>query len=83
MKIKIQTTEIVKKEEVIEIQCNNCGKSEKGDNISYESTIETWSHSFGYGSKFDGDCIEFELCDKCYKKIIDNFKIKPKIVNSF
>ena len=70
-------TKTIHTEEVISITCNRCGISD--ENID-SSNIETWSHNFGYGSKFDTDIVEFELCDVCYSEIIDNFIHKPLII---
>ena len=72
--------EIKKKKEVVLIQCNKCKKKEK--NISFPE-IETFRHSFGYGTNKDGLTYEFELCSDCFDKIINNFKIKPKIEKNF
>lgn len=77
------TVETVTKSEVISITCDKCGKTEEGENIEYASSIETWKHNFGYGSKFDTDMVSFELCDDCYEEFIKSFKYPPKINSEY
>ncbi len=70
----------VEEEEVIGITCNKCGKSEKGENIDWMSNIESFNHSFGYGSNKDTETHKFELCDDCYDEFIKTFKISPEVI---
>jgi len=58
------------------ITCNGCGKKVEGE-YSEMSKIESFSHTFGYGSKRDGDKVEFDLCEKCVDRIFKQFKIQP------
>ena len=78
-----EVREEVIKNEVIAITCNRCGKVESGEHIEYESTIQRWSHSFGYGSKFDTDTVDFDLCDDCVEAIFKEFKNPPKFQGSY
>jgi len=59
------------------IICNRCGKEEKV--TDYFSDIQSQKFDFGYGSSYDGDTWEFELCDNCAKEIIKNWKYQPLI----
>jgi len=81
MKTTKTTITNVETTSIIAMICNKCGKQEDGENIDNWSTIETWQHNFGYGSRFDTDTIEFELCDGCYQEFIDTFKQPPTIIN--
>ena len=77
--------EKVTKKECISISCNKCGKTKKSTNQNdlLLSGIETFTHGFGYGSDRDGEDVEFDLCPKCFNKIISKFKIKPKIIQKW
>jgi hypothetical protein len=71
----------VKKEmadyELVEASCDICYK--KGEilaGVPLDTTEITIS--FGYGSKYDGDCYKILLCDSCIEKYIFNNLIKDK-----
>lgn len=73
--------EVVEKQKIVKKgYCNKCGKEYPFDNeYGYiEADLETWRKSFGYGSKFDGGRLEFELCDGCTEEFLNSFKIPPK-----
>ena len=36
----------------------------------------------GYGSKFDGSYITFDICDTCLEDILNTFRYKSDIYNS-
>ncbi|MFI3230098.1 MAG: hypothetical protein R3Y29_00910 [bacterium] len=59
-----------------DVICNMCGleikKNEFNKLYDYVSVSKQW----GYLSSLDGQSHEFDLCDSCYTKIINNFKIK-------
>ena len=71
--------EVIIKELVEKVICNGCGKEDDGEYVNYSSSIESFSHSFGFGSNKDTETHEFELCDECYDNFIAGFKIKPNI----
>lgn len=56
--------------------CNKCGK-----------TFDMWDDQngfgartrLGYGSKYDGDILELDLCCKCMDELIDECTISPLI----
>jgi len=73
--------ETVEKEEVVLVICNRCGKVDDSEQVALASEIETWTHSFGYGSKQDGTTMEFELCDDCVLEIIKTFKYPPQTIH--
>ena len=82
MKKYKEVKEIIKTKKLKKIICNSCGKTEtKKDNEHFElmPSITNIKISFGYGSKFDTELHEFDLCDECYEKIISKFKYKPNI----
>lgn len=54
--------------------CNICGKPIKSD----DDAVEIYD-LIGYGSKYDGEWIEMDICYDCLDKIIDACKISPVI----
>lgn len=58
------------------IICNMCGKVfdiwDKQEGLSIE-------HQLGYGTKYDGDLLQLDLCCDCMDEIIDKCKIFPII----
>lgn len=67
---------LTEKEEIYEVYCNMCGEKIRQDNFGkfweYLSVDKQW----GYLSSLDGQKHSFDLCDTCYKSIINKFKIK-------
>ena len=58
--------------------CNVCGKElEMHDRVQNFGMHER----FGYGSKFDGDSIDLDICCDCFEKLMDKLipicKINP------
>ena len=54
-----------------EITCNKCGKK----NFSVYRRL-------GYGTKYDGDDLELDLCCDCMEKLIDECIISPIVENN-
>lgn len=65
----------VEQDVVTDVICNCCGNSCKTEYDFEHVTIYT---NFGYGSKHDGLCEVSHVCEDCYFKITDTFKIKPE-----
>lgn len=62
------------------IYCNKCAKELYNDNIEDSSLpYESFIASFGFGSKNDGTIYRFDLCEKCFIRLIERFKIHPDI----
>ena len=59
-----------------EITCNMCGKK-----FNVWDTQEAFRiyRDLGYGTKYDGDVLELDLCCECMERLIDSCKIKPII----
>ena len=57
-----------------EITCNICGRPfdlwDTQENYSIYTTC-------GYGSKFDGETIEMDICCGCFDKLVEGCKISP------
>lgn len=62
----------VTKNQIDKVVCNGCGK-ELDSHTDYLSVDKKW----GYGTSYDGDEHSFDLCEDCYGKIINGFKIAP------
>lgn len=61
--------------------CNQCGDeilSATGD-FNDESDYQHFRFSWGYVSHKDMETWEFDLCESCLEKIVENFKIPAKI----
>ena len=56
--------------------CNMCGKVfdmwDAQENFSIHRRL-------GYGTKYDGDTLELDLCCDCIEKIIEECKVSPII----
>lgn len=59
--------------------CNACGKEmEVEDGILMEGCFQAdWM--FGYFSKKDREKHDFDLCEECYDKMIQEFALPPTI----
>ena len=55
-------------------KCNKCGKDFDDLDTQEEFSIHT---TLGYGSKYDGDVLQLDLCCDCMGKLIDACKISP------
>lgn len=66
-------------EDVIKgISCDCCGKKVTGSEVDIlSSDITEFFIDFGYGSKYDTDRIEVDVCDKCIENIFSKFKRNP------
>lgn len=59
--------------------CNMCGRVlEKTDCVIKEDYLES-NKECGYFSKKDGKKYSWCLCEECSDKLMDSFKIPPKV----
>ena len=73
MRTYIQTQiVVVKKEKTI---CNMCGEEIKDhDYLDLSLRIEkTW----GYGTPWDGERHVIDVCEACYRNMLENMAVKP------
>ena len=54
---------------MIKIFCDKC----KEQILEGEENTVRISHTFGYGSPCDGDRVEIELCEDCFRDITNEF----------
>jgi len=76
----IKETYVKKIKEVEELEsriiiCNKCGDT---STEKYYHGFQTVTFNFGYGSYFDGEQWELELCDSCIKELAESLKLVPK-----
>ncbi len=63
-----------------DVYCNVCGKKifmEQG--ILKEDVFEA-AKEWGYFSKYDLEVHKFNICEECYDKLIETFKIPIEVV---
>ena len=75
----IKTKKVMKEqEEIVDIICNNCGKScKKG--MNYVGLIETKVQGSYDSEKIeDGTSLTFSICEDCLDPIIKKFKVSPE-----
>lgn len=61
------------------VKCNKCGKELKVSNGTIKEGICSVDYAWGYFSDKDGEVHSFDLCEKCYDAMINEFAIKPDI----
>ena len=59
------------------IICNKCGEDIPKNELEYHHEHIRIEKEWGYGSGFDGETHEIDLCHECYEEIICMLKIKP------
>lgn len=57
------------------VVCNKCGK--RLDIWDTQEDFSIYRNQIGYGSKYDGDSIELDLCCDCMDELIDGCKVSP------
>lgn len=62
---------------VKEIICDCCGDKVSGVEDVSMSDIQTQYLSFGYGSKFDTEELEYDVCDDCIVEMFEHFQNNP------
>ena len=65
--------------ELLEIQCNCCGKQLLVKNGIVREGCMMYQDIFGYFSHKDGEMHSFDLCEDCYDRIVQSFKISVSI----
>ena len=66
-KVTILKPKVYEETTITNIICDFCGRHFQFDDAISEGVIE-----FGYGSKYDGDRVYFDICDDCFDKILKN-----------
>ena len=63
-----------------DIICNKCGK--KFDIWDTQESFSIYRH-LGYGTKYDSNNLELDLCCDCMEKLVDECIVSPIIENNY
>ena len=69
-------TRTIEEEYVKDVICNMCGESCR-DRMDMNFECATLSASWGYCSRKDTERHHSHLCEDCYDKLVEQFKIPP------
>jgi len=59
--------------------CNLCGRDIAKDATGYYEDHVSLIKNWGYHSPFDGEVHALVLCVDCYRGLVSQFEIKPKV----
>lgn len=62
-------------QELLEVICNGCGRSLRVEGGILKEGCCSVDTVFGYFSSRDGIRHRFDLCEECYTKMIEKFKV--------
>ncbi len=62
-------------QELDEVICNQCGKSIKIENGVQKAEMCEVTKRWGYFSNKDLEVHTFDLCEECYDRLIEGFKV--------
>lgn len=68
-----------KETELKAVFCNMCRKELVVENGILKEGCFSASTAFGYFSQKDGESQLFDLCEECYDKMLDKFKIPVQV----
>lgn len=75
MRLKVQRTTKETHIVTIGITCNFCGKLHNGDDIDMEPITE-FEISPGYGSRYDCERYQLDICDDCLEELLHKLKVR-------
>ncbi len=73
--------DFINEEDNIKLVCNKCKNNIKKNAIGYFDDYVQFEKRWGYHSPYDNEIHKFNLCNECYKKIIEDFLIPISIEN--
>lgn len=61
--------------------CNKCGKKFEYDEglCGWQNLVHKFVIKFAYGSKYDYERWDFDLCEDCIEEIVSTFKIPVEV----
>ena len=68
---------LYEREVITEVVCNVCGKSLETNKHGYFEDFIHLEKTWGYTSLRDGESEVVDICEDCWERIKDIFKIKP------
>lgn len=63
----------------INMRCNCCGKELRVENDIKKEGVASFDIRWGYFSEKDGERHSFQICENCYDKWIEQFKIPVEV----
>ena len=63
------------RKELIKVQCNVCSKNFKLEQGILKGGCFQADFAWGYFSSMDGENHSFDLCEDCYRKMIQKFAV--------
>lgn len=67
---------------LVTMWCNCCGRELKLENEIVKEGVFSVDTCWGYFSKKDGECHSFDLCESCYDRIVEEFKLPVSVRDS-
>lgn len=68
--------------EIEKIICNQCGKEICVANGIPRDGVFSVDYSWGYFSEKDGEHHSFDLCESCYDRMLQGFRIPAEVTES-
>lgn len=68
---------LVSCKQVESVVCNMCGNEIEKNPFGYIDEHLSVEKTWGYGSPYDGETHEIDICGHCYEKLLGQLKIKP------
>ncbi|HEY8805103.1 MAG TPA: hypothetical protein VIM42_08385 [Clostridium sp.] len=62
-------------DEITAMACNKCGEYY---DIDKSHSLQSIRLEFSYGSKYDGEGLQFDLCENCLMEFVNKFEIAPE-----
>lgn len=67
------------KHKLLKVVCNQCLKETDAERGILKEDYFMVKKSWGYFSDRDGEVDSWDLCQSCYDKLIQSFKLKPSL----
>lgn len=67
------------KQRLIKVICNGCGEETLAENYIIKKDFLSVKKDWGYFSERDGETDQWDLCERCYEKVVDSFRIHMNI----
>jgi len=77
MKVRGSRKVEIQEKIIHDIFCNVCGKKIHKNKDGYFDDFLSIEKRWGYHSEFDNETHFIDICQACYKVLINNLKIKP------
>ena len=72
----------IQEQELTKVSCNQCGKELLVEDGILKEGCFSVDYTFDYFSDKDGYIYSFDLCEKCFDKMIGSFKIPAEITET-